>query len=196
MESFPTGAPHTQDGKILYLASIRPGGRGLADIYVSAPESGGWKNLTNLGPRINTPAMESEPYISPDHKELYFASTREGGKGKVDIWMAAKAHDDWGDPVNLGGPVNTEYEETQPFVTPDGKNLYFTAVNRQGVPGPAIFRSTKVGDRWGAVRLVVSGFVGEPTLTSDQKTLYFVHLLQKNGQLVDAEIMLTRRKRR
>lgn len=194
LESFPTGAPHTQDGKILYFASIRPGVLGLGDIYVSRKANGKWKEVINLGKPINTKDMESEPFISLNNRELYFTSTRKGGKGNADIWMAKKAKKEWSEPVNLGSPVNSEFEETQPFVTQDGEELYFVAVNRKGVPGPAIFRSVKQGEKWGEVQVVISGFVGEPTLTADQKTLFFVHLIRKNGKLIDGEIMFTRRR--
>lgn len=194
LESFPTGAPHTQYGKILYFSSIRPGTLGLGDIYVSRNVNGKWKEVKNLGKAINTKDMESEPFISSNNRVLYFASTRKGGKGKADIWMAKKAEKGWSEPVNLDSPVNSEFEETQPFVTQDGEELYFVAVNRKGVPGPAIFRSVKQGEKWGEVQVVISGFVGEPTLTADQKTLFFVHLIRKSGELIDGEIMFTRRK--
>jgi Tol biopolymer transport system component len=194
LESFPTGAPHTQDGKILYFASIRPGVIGLGDIFVSRKVNGKWNEVKNLGKPVNTKDMESEPFISPNNRVLYFASTRKGGKGNVDIWMAKKSEKGWSEPVNLGSPVNSELEETQPFVTHDGKELYFMAVNRKGVPGPAIFRSVKQGEKWGEVQVVISGVVGEPTLTADKKTLFFVHLIRKGGKLVDGEIMFARRK--
>jgi Tol biopolymer transport system component len=194
LESFPTGAPHTQDGKILYFASVRPGVVGSGDIFVSRKVNGKWKEVMNLGKPINTKDMESEPFISLDSRELYFASTRKGGKGNTDIWMAEKAKKEWSEPVNLGSPVNSELEETQPFVTQDGKELYFVAVNRKGIPGPAIFKSVKQGEKWGEVQVVISGFVGEPTLTADGKTLFFVHLIRKSGKLIDGEIMFTRRR--
>jgi Tol biopolymer transport system component len=194
LESFPTGAPHTQDGKILYFASVRPGVVGSGDIFVSRKVNGKWKEVMNLGKSINTKDMESEPFISLNNRELYFASTRKGGKGDADIWMAQKTKNRWNKPINLGSPVNSEFEETQPFVTQDGKELYFVAVNRKGIPGPAIFKSVKQGEKWGEVQVVISGFVGEPTLTADQKTLFFVHLIRKSGKLIDGEIMFTRRR--
>lgn len=195
IESFPTGAPHTQDGKTLYISSLRPGVFGLGDIFVSIKNKNGeWKKIKNLGKTINTKYMESEPFIAKDNKTLYFASTRKGGKGSTDIWMAKKTTNGWTKPLNLESPVNSKLEESQPFVTHDGKELYFMAVNRKGIPGPAIFRSIKQGKKWTEPDLVISGFVGEPTLTADSQYLYFVHLIMKNGKLTDAEIMYAQRK--
>lgn len=195
IKSFPTGAPHTQDGKTLYFSSVRPGGQGQGDIYVATKSGGKWKFKEQLSPPVNTKEMESEPFISADQKTLYFAATRKGGVGKTDIWMSRKTSDGWGKPVNLGAPVNTRKDETQPFVTADGQKLYFTAVNRDGIPGPAVFSSDRIGGKWQKPKVVVSGFVGEPTLTADQKYLYFVHLELKGGKLVDANIMYTQRQK-
>lgn len=191
LKSFPTGGAHTQDGKTLFLASFRPGGLGQADIYKCQKVDGVWTNLENIGAPVNTEHMESEPYISPDGKTLYFASNRTGN---TDIWFCRRAGDSWTEPENMGPPINTNKDETQPFLTRDGKQLYFMAVNRDGIGGPAIFRSVKKDDRWQTPDLVVSGMVGEPTLTADERYLYFVHIIQNGSQLIDAEIMVARRK--
>ena len=45
LKSFPTGAAHTQDEKILYVASIRPGGIGESDIYICKNVHGKWKEI-------------------------------------------------------------------------------------------------------------------------------------------------------
>jgi hypothetical protein len=100
----------------------------------------------------------------------------------------------WGKPVNLGVPVNTGLEETQPFLTEDGNELYFCAMNRNSISGPSIFRSIRNGDKRKNPELVIYGFVGEPSLTADKQSLYFVHLIRKGNKLIDADIMVTRRK--
>jgi len=49
------------------------------------------------------------PEISPGGLSLYFSSTRVGGHGGTDIWVAKRATkgDPWGEPVNLGPNVNS-----------------------------------------------------------------------------------------
>lgn len=181
-DDLPEGAVHTQDNKLLYFAAIRADSIGSADIYIF--ENG---QVKNIGAPINTKDLESEPYISPDGNTLYFGSNRSGSKG-ADIWFSKKVGGVWQEPVNIGEPVNSDKDETQPFVTADGNEIYFTATNRNGVGGPAIFMSKKQGEVWGEPELVVSGFVGEPTLTADGKFLYFVHLFVINNKPVDADI--------
>jgi hypothetical protein len=51
-------------------------------------------------------------------------------------WTCGSQHgkarlDPWSTPVNLGGAVNTIYDERFPFVSSDGETLYFTS----GRPG-------------------------------------------------------------
>ena len=73
--------------------------------------------------------MNNEPAISPDGQKLFFVSNRpKSGSNESqkmpDIWMSLRASDGWGEPQNLGSPVNTDDVEAQPFYSTDHK-LYF-----------------------------------------------------------------------
>lgn len=180
----PDGAVHTQDNTLLYFASIRADGKGSADIYT-------YKNgiIENIE-AINTEYLESEPFISADGSTLYFGSNRPGSSGDADIWFSRKVNGEWQEPENLGAPINSDKLDTQPFVTADGNELYFTSTNRNGIGGPAIFKSTKVNGAWQEPEVVISGFVGEPTLTADKSKLYFVHIFRDGSKLLDADIYM------
>lgn len=60
------------DGKTLVFASLRPGGYGLGDLYVSHLEHGEWSAARNLGPLVNTAADEYHPTLSRNRQDLYF----------------------------------------------------------------------------------------------------------------------------
>ncbi len=60
------------DGKTLLFTSLRPGGYGLGDLYVSHLEHGEWTAARNLGPLVNTAADEYHPTLSRDRRSLYF----------------------------------------------------------------------------------------------------------------------------
>lgn len=60
------------DGKTLVFASLRPGGYGLGDLYVSHLHRGEWSAARNLGPRVNTAADEYHPTLSRNRRELFF----------------------------------------------------------------------------------------------------------------------------
>jgi WD40-like Beta Propeller Repeat len=83
---------------------------------------------------LNTPALDGCPIQSPDGLNLYIASTRPGGLGGIDIWVATRATTTsaWGAPTNLGEPVNSAADDFCP--TPVGKaGLFF--VSREALPG-------------------------------------------------------------
>ena len=186
-EGLPDGAVHTQDDEVLYFASIRAEGLGSADIYIY--ENGNFENFEI----INSEYLESEPFISADGNTFYFGSNRPGSSGDADIWFSTKVDGEWQEPQNLGEPVNSNKLDTQPFVTSDGNELYFTSTNRNGIGGPAIFRSIKVDGVWQEPEVVISGFVGEPTLTEDKSKLYFVHIFRDGSKLLDADVYMTER---
>jgi Tol biopolymer transport system component len=78
------------DGLTLFFASDRPGGQGDLDLWMStraSPSSPFGKPL-NLGPLVNSPAVDTGPFVSADGLTLLFCSKRPGGQGGYDIWMA------------------------------------------------------------------------------------------------------------
>ncbi|NDC79145.1 MAG: flagellar motor protein MotB, partial [Chitinophagia bacterium] len=117
----------SQDGEWLVFTGCNfPDGMGSCDIYLSSRNrQGGWGRPRNLGEPVNTEAWESAPCLSPDRRTLYFASNRPGGMGGNDIWVSRRRPDGgWGEPENLGAPVNTAGNESCPFLHADGRTLY------------------------------------------------------------------------
>ena len=104
---FWNGAPClSPDGKSLYFASNRKGGKGGLDIYRSKlDESGKWGKPSNLGESINTAGDESFPMITEDGK-LYFSSDGQPTIGGLDIFVASKKGDNT-IVENLGTGINT-----------------------------------------------------------------------------------------
>jgi Tol biopolymer transport system component len=64
------------DGRTLLFTSLRPGGRGLGDLYVSRRRGGRWTPARDLGPRVNTAADEYHPTLARDGRTLYFVRRR------------------------------------------------------------------------------------------------------------------------
>ena len=60
------------DGRTLVFTSLRPGGNGLGDLYVSHSRDGAWSAPQNLGPAVNTKFDEFHPTLARDGY-LYFA---------------------------------------------------------------------------------------------------------------------------
>ncbi|MFC1792434.1 protein kinase [Planctomycetota bacterium] len=109
----------------------------------------------NCGPNINTPYNEWGPNFSPDGRSLLFTSTRPGGQGDRDIWVATRQieTDPWGKAVNLGPPVNSETMDGYPTISPDGQQMVFTS-RRSGGLGERDF--------WLSTWATMDGNWGEP----------------------------------
>ena len=85
-------------------------------------------------PGVNSAQEDGQPYVQHDALELYFFSTRPGGAGAQDLWVATRARvqDAWGAPVNLGDGINTAAAETRPSLSWDGTTLYFGSTRGVG----------------------------------------------------------------
>jgi Tol biopolymer transport system component len=126
------------DGLTLYVASDRPGGRGRQDIWVAsrATRNTPWGPVVNVGPPINTPSDDGQPYILANNRVLLFVSYRVGGSGSSDIYIAKRrtVSEAWSEPLNLGININRSGRDDNPTVSPDGTMLLF-ASNRPGGHG-------------------------------------------------------------
>ena len=70
------------------------------------------------------------PFVSPDERYLIFSSHRNGGQGDGDLYICFRKKDlTWTRPINMGETINTRHQERFPYVSPDGKYLFFTRPN-------------------------------------------------------------------
>ena len=124
----------SQDGKwVVFDACGKPDSYGSCDLYLSTLTTNGWSEPQNLGGAINTDQWEAQPCLSPDKRDLYFASRRPGGFGGSDLYVSHRRDDGrWSLPENLGASVNTPGDEFSPFIHADNQTLYFTS---NGLPG-------------------------------------------------------------
>ncbi len=117
------------DGQSLYFASRRSTGMGKSDIYISQRNTEGkWSRPKLLSEKINTKGDDQSPFIHPDGQTLYFMSNGHPGMGGFDLFYSRKQPDGtWGDPVNLGYPINTEADESTLVISLDGKTAYYAS---------------------------------------------------------------------
>jgi Tol biopolymer transport system component len=123
-DSFPSVST---DGT-LYFFSRRAGGQGEGDIYRAELSGGVYARVERLGQQINTPHDEVDPFIAPDESYLIFCSNKPGGAGSYDIYISFRAADgSWSPSIAMGSGINTERTEYIPYVTRDGRFLFFTS---------------------------------------------------------------------
>ncbi len=142
-ESWESQAAISCDGSRLFFASNREGTIGGTDLWYSdLLSSGQWSDPVNLGSKVNTESNEEAPFITNDGQTLYFSSTGHLGMGEGDIFMSRlDENGDWGEPTNLGPPVNSAFHELGFFLSADGKTGYFASDRtEEGFGGMDIFR--------------------------------------------------------
>ena len=113
------------------------------DLYQMKREGrdGAWRAPQSLGDNVNDPAWDSQPCLSLDGKELFFASRRGGDADLYHCYRDENGY--WSAPENLGSVINTKGTEMAPFLHPDGKTLYFSSDTHVGMGGYDLFVSRR-----------------------------------------------------
>jgi WD40-like Beta Propeller Repeat len=168
----------SRDGLTLYFSSTRASGFGSFDLWVSTRESqhSPWGPAENLGPLLNTSALEGFPTPSTDELTLYF-------NRDIDLWVSTRASvgDPWGAPVPLA-ELNTVGPEFSPSISKNDRVLYFASGRPGNIGFIDIWMSTRqdAADPWGApvnlgptVNAPGAQTVG-PFITAKDCTLYFM----------------------
>lgn len=142
----------SQDGRLLIFTGCNyPEGQGSCDLYFAYRNKTGWTEPQNLGGLVNTDYWESSPSISPDMRELYFASNFPEGYGGKDIFVTRRMpNGKWSRPINLGPTVNTSGDESCPFIHADNQTLFFNSNGHTGYGLTDLFLSRRINDStWG-----------------------------------------------
>jgi outer membrane protein OmpA-like peptidoglycan-associated protein len=123
------------DGKRLVVYKNENGG----DLYTSSYSSTGWATLAEYDPTLIA-KIKSDFFISADEKTVLFSSRK--GKQDFDIFEITKSANGWSEPQPLN--INTDgYDEDFPYITDDGKTLYFSSNRPESIGGYDVFVSTK-----------------------------------------------------
>lgn len=98
------------------------------DIYKSEFQKGKFETPLKLSDSINTRRYEADVFISPDESYIIYCSARKTGFGKGDLYISFKdENENWTQAINMGEPINSKEHELCPFVTKDGKYLFYTS---------------------------------------------------------------------
>ncbi|QLG44111.1 ankyrin repeat domain-containing protein [Costertonia aggregata] len=98
------------------------------DIYYSKFVDEQFQKAVGLGSSINTKDYEADVFIDPEENYIIFCSTRANGFGRGDLYISFKdANGAWTKSMNMGETINTKNHELCPFVTLDGKFLFYTS---------------------------------------------------------------------
>jgi hypothetical protein len=137
------------DNSTLLLGGVYPHYNGLGPL-ISMRKNHKW----DIPKPISIPNFYNEDFqygfaIAPDGNALIMSLKRKEGLGKRDFYVALK--DDkgrWTEPRWMGPIINTKKTETEPFVSSDGKTLYFASNGRRGYGKCDVYVTRRLDDTW------------------------------------------------
>ena len=154
------------DTKLLMYRSDEDG-----DIFVASKQANGeWGSPTKLNSNVNSKSYEGDAYITPDGRTLYFSTARYSEDGNLDLYYSTRPEGgDWGPAKSLGSVINTKYDEDSPYISRDGKTLYFSSRGHNTMGDYDIFQSKydSIGHKWGRPENM-----GYPVNTPDADSYY------------------------
>ena len=171
-----------ENGDVLYYISNAPVSgfdEGAVNIWrVSRKEDGDWGEPEVLPAPINTDGTELYP-MPTTSGAFYFSSTRDGGYGDRDIYVAQEKEGDFDNVTNLGPAINSEAREGDVYVTPD-ETLMIVTSDREGGMGRSDLYLSKRQKDGGWSKLVnlgaqvnSEGHDYSPVMSSDNRFFFF-----------------------
>jgi OOP family OmpA-OmpF porin len=141
----------TADGQRLYFTRwFKVGNKSTYAIYTSKVEGSNWGTPQKLNSNVNTDGFNAiQPFVTADSKHLFFVSTKPGGQGGDDIWVADLGSD--GNPINstnLGDVINTSMDEQAPYYDINTKRLVYSSKGFLGLGGFDFFESFNGNGNW------------------------------------------------
>ncbi len=124
--------------------------------------------------QINSRFREAHASMTADGKTIYFTSNNPRlGTYSLDIYKVTldSASGKWSKPVNMGGVINSEYDEECVFVSDDGNTLYFSSNGHNTMGGMDIFKTEFKDGQW-----TKPENLGFPINTAaDDVFIFFIH---------------------
>lgn len=153
------------------------------DFFKSNIIHGQFSNAKKMEGAINLAPKKGGASFSKDYKTIYFAAEYPNGVklnyGRFDIYKSSWQDTTWSDPINVGRNINTDFWESAPSISSDGKSLYFCSNRPDGFGGIDIYvsRKNEKGYWEPATNLGptinTAGDEQTPVIFTDNKTLYF-----------------------
>lgn len=162
------------DGTLLFI--YKNTGKGNGDLYLSKLVGNTWSvPVYQIG--LNSEKWDGSAAFFPDNNKIIFSSERKGGFGGKDLYIAEKvAENTWGNIVNLGSNINSSDDEDAPFITADGKILFFASNGKLSTGGYDILRSDLTEKGWST-----PFNIGKPVNTPNDDKFYMVTADSKKG---------------
>tara|TARA_R110001592_G_scaffold363109_2_gene680389 strand:+ start:63753 stop:65078 length:1326 start_codon:yes stop_codon:yes gene_type:complete len=143
----------SKDGNAIYLLNQYAAGRRFSNKGVSMAKKsaeGTWGEAMAMQmPKVNFKGNHYGGFITADEKTIIFTAELEGSTGKEDLYFTQINEDgNWSEIQSLGNMVNSNRADFAPYLSPDGKLLFFSSFGHNSVGSSDIFVSERVGNGW------------------------------------------------
>ena len=111
-------------------------------------------------------------YLTMDGKAILLAFARKKNSEDDDLYVSFFEDGRWTRPLELGDEINTKYSETTPFLSADGKTLYFSSDRPGGQGSQDIYLTRRLDDTWQHWRKPQN--LGSPINTDEYDAYYSI----------------------
>ncbi len=135
---------------ILVINGYEASGKVSPGVSMSTRSTSGWSDPVKIEIEdfVNKSPYQ-DFYISSDQQYLIMAIENRDGEGDQDLFISEKiGPNQYSKPRNMGAMINTSYAEFSPFLSLDGRNLYFASDGHGGYGQSDIFKTTRLDDTW------------------------------------------------
>ena len=168
------------DGTIVFTGREKGRGGYNESLYLSRLVGNKWLTPESISDSINTKKYnEGTASIAADGFSIVFTGcNRPEGLGSCDLYISYNRNGHWSEPENLGGEINSQYWESQPSLSQDGRRLYFVSRRPGGYGGQDLWVSEKSGGNWSSAKnlgptLNTKWDDCSPFIYPDGKTFYY-----------------------
>ncbi|MDD4309425.1 MAG: hypothetical protein PHO32_03525, partial [Candidatus Cloacimonetes bacterium] len=134
------------DGQTAYLFGFYQNNNTNGDIYKSILSNDRWTKPAIIA-EVSSPFYDLQPFVWKD-QVMFLTSNRQGNNDNYDLFVSEFVGGYWTQPVSLGEAINTPYDEQSPFLSDDGKYLYFASRGFSSFGGNDIFVAERIGKSW------------------------------------------------
>lgn len=149
----------SDDGKLVYItinneaidSKITTRSSDIAEVKWS--NQGQWSTPKVLDNSINSGFYDGNATLTADGLTMYFVSERKGETKMSDIYVSYKQGSKWGKPTALPDAINSKGRETTPYITPDGRYLFFSSNGHtNSLGGYDVYVVERQGSTWSEVK--------------------------------------------
>ncbi|MEO9802205.1 MAG: OmpA family protein [Reichenbachiella sp.] len=111
------------------------------DLYFSEPKYQGWSDLQKFNAPLHSQTIGSHFFINDSETIIYYAG--KGNNDNLDIYQSTLdiSTNTWSAPMPVAGAINSRYNDDNPFLSHDGRTLYFSSDRPESIGGYDVFKS-------------------------------------------------------